>query len=72
MLLGGLGVLVGLSMYLPFFYISTYGVGCLINIAVARIKGRAWAEDWGVPLCAGLIVGESILALVINIYVMLR
>lgn len=68
----GLGVLVGLSMYLPFVYIATYGVGCLINIGVARIKGRAWAEDWGVPLCAGLIVGESMLALVINIYVMLR
>jgi uncharacterized oligopeptide transporter (OPT) family protein len=68
----GLGVLVGLSMYLPFYYISTYGIGCLINIAVARFKGKAWAEDWGVPLCAGLIVGESVLALVINIIVMLR
>ncbi|MBX3407393.1 MAG: OPT/YSL family transporter [Phycisphaeraceae bacterium] len=68
----GLGVLVGLSMYLPFFYILTYGVGCVANIVIGRIKGRAWAEEWGVPFCAGLIVGEAILALLINAIVLLR
>ncbi|MCA9290879.1 MAG: OPT/YSL family transporter [Phycisphaerales bacterium] len=68
----GLGVLVGLSMYLPFMYISTYGVGCIINMIVTRVKGRTWAEDWGVPFAAGLIVGESILSLVINGIVLLR
>lgn len=68
----GLGVLVGLSMYLPFFYILTYGVGCVANIVIGKIKGRAWAEEWGVPFCAGLIVGEAILALVINAVVLLR
>jgi uncharacterized oligopeptide transporter (OPT) family protein len=62
----GLGVLVGLSMYLPIFYILTYGLGCVINIIVAHIKGRAWAEDWGVPFCAGLIVGEAMLALIVS------
>ncbi len=62
----GLGVLVGLSMYLPFIYISTYGLGCLVQMGVAKVKGQAWAEDWGVPFCAGLIVGESVLALLIN------
>jgi len=66
----GLGVLVGLSMYLPFIYIATYGVGCLVNIAIARWKGPAWAEAWGVPFCAGLIVGESVLALAINMYIL--
>ncbi len=66
----GLGVLVGLSMYLPFIYIATYGIGCLANIAVGAWKGRAWAEAWGVPFCAGLIVGESILALIINMYIL--
>jgi uncharacterized oligopeptide transporter (OPT) family protein len=66
----GLGVLIGLSMYLPFVYIATYGIGCLIQMFVAKIKGQTWAEDWGVPFCAGLIVGESILALMINIYVL--
>jgi len=62
----GLGVLVGLSMYLPIVYVLTYGVGCLINMGVAAVKGRTWAEEWGVPFCAGLIVGESLLALVLN------
>lgn len=68
----GLGVLVGLSMYLPFYYILTYGIGCVANMVVGKIKGRAWAEEWGVPFCAGLIVGEAILALVINAIVLLR
>ncbi len=67
----GLGVLVGLSMYLPLEFILTYGVGCLLNMLVARMKGRFWAEEWGVPFCAGLIVGESLLALVINALVLL-
>jgi uncharacterized oligopeptide transporter (OPT) family protein len=68
----GLGVLVGLSMYLPIVYILTYGVGCLANMLLARIKGRAWAEEWGVPFCAGLIVGEAVLALVINSIVLIK
>lgn len=67
----GLGVLVGLSMYLPFIFIATYGIGCLVNIAVTRTKGAAWAEAWGVPFSAGLIVGESMLALAINSYILL-
>lgn len=68
----GLGVLVGLSMYLPIIYILTYGVGCIANMLVGKIKGRAWAEEWGVPFCAGLIVGEAVLALIINSIVLLR
>lgn len=62
----GLGVLVGLSIYLPFIFIATYGVGCVINMIVQKVKGKAWSEAWGVPFAAGLIVGEAILALVIN------
>jgi uncharacterized oligopeptide transporter (OPT) family protein len=68
----GLGVLVGLSMYLPVVYILTYGLGCLANILVAKLKGRLWAEEWGVPFCAGLIVGEAVLALIINSIVLLK
>jgi uncharacterized oligopeptide transporter (OPT) family protein len=68
----GLGVLVGLSMYLPLIYILTYGVGCIINISVSKIKGRTWAEEWGVPLAAGLIVGEAVLALSVNSIVLIR
>jgi len=67
----GLGVLVGLSMYLPLIYILTYGVGCVINIIVTHIKGKTWAEEWGVPLAAGFIVGEAVLALSVNSIVLL-
>ena len=66
----GLGVLVGLSMFLPFFYIATYGIGCVTNIVLTRIKGARWCENWGVPVAAGLIVGEALLALVINLLVL--
>jgi uncharacterized oligopeptide transporter (OPT) family protein len=62
----GLGVLVGLSMYLPVTYILTYGVGCLINMLVGMVKGKGWAEEWGMPFCAGLIVGEAMLAMFLN------
>ncbi len=62
----GLGVLVGLSMYLPFYYISTYGIGCVTNMLLSAVKGKRFCEEWGVPFAAGLIVGESILALLIN------
>lgn len=67
----GLGVLVGLSMYLPFAYIATYGVGCVINMAVTKIKGSTWAEEWGVPMAAGFIVGDAVLALGVNSIVLL-
>ena len=66
----GLGVLVGLSMYLPFEAIATYGVGCIIMMLVSKWKGRIWAEEWGVPFAAGLIVGESMLAMIINMIVL--
>jgi len=66
----GLGVLVGLSVYLPFLYISTYGIGCVINMLVVKVKGKRWSEDWGVPFAAGLVVGEAILALIINLTVL--
>lgn len=62
----GLGVLVGLSMFLPFFYIATYGIGCVLQIVLARWKGARWCENWGVPFAAGLIVGEAVLALIFN------
>ncbi|MEQ8789265.1 MAG: OPT/YSL family transporter [Pirellulaceae bacterium] len=67
----GLGVLVGLSMYLPISYILTYGLGCLANMVVERVKGKTWAEEWGVPFCAGLIVGEGVLALILNFILIL-
>jgi uncharacterized oligopeptide transporter (OPT) family protein len=66
----GLGVLVGLSMFLPTHYVMVYGVGCLLQMLVARVKGKSWAEEWGVPFCAGLIVGEALLSLSVNAFVL--
>ncbi len=66
----GLGVLVGLSVYLPFQYISTYGIGCVIAMVLTAAKGRRFVEEWGIPFAAGLIVGESILALILNILIL--
>jgi len=66
--MAGLGVLVGLSMYLPLAYLLPYGLGCLIQMFVSRVKGASWAENWGVPLAAGLIVGEGLLGVVFNLF----
>jgi uncharacterized oligopeptide transporter (OPT) family protein len=56
----GLGVMVGLSMYLPFKYMIVFGIGGILNILVSRRKGMRWAEEKGVPFAAGLIVGDAL------------
>ena len=56
----GLGVMVGLSMYLPFKYMIVFGLGGILHILVKRFKGARFAEDKGVPLAAGLIVGDAL------------
>ena len=56
----GLGVMVGLSLYLPFKYMIVFGLGGLINILFTRLKGARVAEDLGVPIAAGLIVGDAL------------
>ena len=57
---GGAGVLVGLSMYLPIFYVLPYGLGCLIAMASDRLLGRQWSVETGLPIAAGLLVGDSL------------
>jgi len=56
----GLGVLVGLAMYLPFSITLGYGIGCLIHMALHRIYGLVFVEHKLVPFAAGLIVGEAL------------
>ncbi|QDU67834.1 OPT/YSL family transporter [Engelhardtia mirabilis] len=63
--LGGLGVLVGLSMYLPLMYLLPYGLGCLIQMFCIAVKGRGWTERWGLPFAAGLLVGEGMVGVVV-------
>jgi uncharacterized oligopeptide transporter (OPT) family protein len=57
---GGLGVVLGLSMYLPMSATLTYCLGCAIAWASEKAKGSAWVEDVGIPLAAGFLVGEGL------------
>ena len=66
--IGGLGVLVGLSMYLPLLYILPYGFGCILNMISERVKGTRWTENKGIPLMAGFIVGDAIVGVIYAIY----
>jgi len=68
----GLGVLVGLAMYLPFSIILGYGLGCLAQISIVNRKGEAFSENKVVPLAAGLIIGEAIMGVGHAIYGILQ
>ena len=57
----GLGIMVGLAMYLPFSITLTYGLGCVAQMLVERFKGCAFSENTLVPLAAGLIIGEALI-----------
>ncbi len=64
----GLGVMIGLSLYLPFEYMIVFGIGGLLNIFISRKFGARFAEDKGVPIAAGLIVGDALVGIVHAIY----
>ncbi|MEO0649551.1 MAG: OPT/YSL family transporter [Planctomycetota bacterium] len=64
--LAGLGVLVGLSMYLPLVYLLPYGLGCLLQMFCKASFGGAWTERWGVPFAAGLLVGEGLIGVTLT------
>ncbi len=57
---GGIGVLVGLGFYMPFSIVLTYTIGNLLRLAADRVKGHRWVQDVGIPVAAGLIVGEAL------------
>jgi uncharacterized oligopeptide transporter (OPT) family protein len=58
--LGGIGVLIGLGFYMPFNIVLTYTIGNVIRIVVDKTKGIAWVDNVGIPVAAGLIVGEAL------------
>ena len=60
--------MVGLSLYLPFMYMIIFGLGGLISIFLGRWKGERWAEDFGVPVAAGLIVGDALVGVGFALY----
>jgi putative OPT family oligopeptide transporter len=59
-LMGGLGITVGLGFYLPFNIVLTYSLGTLAREVSNRVKGNTWSEEVGIPIAAGLIVGEAL------------
>ena len=59
-LIGGLGITVGLGFYLPFNIVLTYSLGTLSRELADRIKGQDWSDNIGIPIAAGLIVGEAL------------
>jgi uncharacterized oligopeptide transporter (OPT) family protein len=61
--LSGMGVLVGLAMYLPFYITLTYGVGCFVSMGLEARQGHAWMSSNVVPVAAGFIIGEALVNL---------
>ena len=57
--LGGIGVLIGLGFYMPFDIVLTYTIGNLLRMWLESKLGRAWVDGVGIPIAAGLIVGEA-------------
>ncbi len=57
---GGLGITVGLGFYLPFNIVLTYSLGTLSREIADRKMGRSWSDSVGIPIAAGLIVGEAL------------
>jgi putative OPT family oligopeptide transporter len=56
----GLGITVGLGFYLPFNIVLTYSLGTLLRVAMDHRLGQSHAENVGIPVAAGLIVGEAL------------
>ena len=59
-MMSGLGITVGLGFYLPFNIVLTYSVGTLLREIADRNKGVHWSDNKGIPIAAGLIVGEAL------------
>lgn len=66
--IGGLGVLIGLAMYLPFSITLGYGIGCLISMGLEKYYGYGFIEKIIVPLASGLIIGEALVGVGDAIY----
>jgi uncharacterized oligopeptide transporter (OPT) family protein len=67
--IGGLGVLVGLGFYLPFNIVLTYTIGTIVRVWSDNKRGQRFSNDVGVPIAAGLIVGEALVGVGNAIYV---
>ena len=66
--LGGIGVMIGLGFYMPFNIALTYTIGNLLRIVAEKKRGARWCEDSGIPIAAGLIVGEALVGVGLALY----
>jgi uncharacterized oligopeptide transporter (OPT) family protein len=66
--IGGLGILVGLGFYLPFNIVLTYTIGTVLRVLTDWKPGRRFSEEVGVPVAAGLIVGEALVGVGFALY----
>lgn len=69
---GGLGITVGLGFYLPFNIVLTYSMGTLLRVLSDRYLGRRTSEQTGIPIAAGLIVGEALVGVGFAVYFVLQ
>ena len=65
---GGLGIQVGLGFYLPFSIVLTYTIGTVLRMVSDWKMGRHFSEQVGIPIAAGLIVGEGLVGVGFAIY----
>src|SRR5210317_2083411 len=68
----GLGITVGLGFYLPFNIVLTYSIGTLLRIFTDWRPGKRFSEEVGVPVAAGLIVGEALVGVGFAVYMILE
>ena len=70
--MGGLGITVGLGFYLPFNIVLTYSLGTLGRELSDRFAGKEWSEEIGIPIAAGLIVGEALVGVGDALYIVIN
>lgn len=64
----GLGITVGLGFYLPFNVVLTYSIGTFLREVTDRKMGKSWSDNKGIPMAAGLIVGEALVGVGFAVY----
>jgi len=69
---GGLGITVGLGFYLPFNIVLTYSLGTFLRLIVDKKAGHQFSEEVGIPVAAGLIVGEALVGVGFAIYYVIQ
>jgi len=67
----GLGITVGLGFYLPFSIVLTYSIGTLLRVISDWKLGNEFAESTGIPIAAGVIVGEALVGVGFAVFMIL-